>query len=53
MIEKLLEYVPMLLDWVEQFMSHAPMTGRGEIEFRRCVCSRNPCNTLIAQDPKL
>ena len=37
MIEKLLEYVPMLLGWVGEFMSHAPTPGRGEIEFRRSV----------------
>ena len=55
MIEKLLDYVPMLLNWVEQFMSRTPMAGRGEIEFRRCVSSCDPqyCSTLIAQDPKL
>ena len=39
MIENLLEYVPMLLDWVGQFMSHTPMPGKGEIEFRRSVRS--------------
>jgi len=37
MITKLLEYVPMLLQWVEQFMSHTPQPGKGEIEFRRLL----------------
>ena len=39
MIEKLLEYVPMLLGWIKQFMNHAPMPGKGEIEFRRYPAS--------------
>ena len=37
MTTKLLEYVPMLLQWVEQFMSHTPQAGKGEIEFKRSL----------------
>ena len=44
MVDKLLEYVPMLLHWVEQFMSHTPTSGRGEIEFRRYVCVMEALN---------
>jgi len=36
-ITKLLECVPMLLQWVEQFMSHTPQCGKGEIEFKRLI----------------
>ena len=49
MITKLSDYVPMLLQWVEQFMSHTPQPGIGEIEFKRSLecyvrCSHgNPC----------
>ena len=35
-IEKLLEYVPMLVNWMEQFMGSP---GKGEIEFRRLAAS--------------
>lgn len=50
-IDKLLGYVPMLLDWVEQFMSHTPMPSKGEIEFRRyTMCCLIIMIILVQQD---
>ena len=53
--EKLLEYVPMLLDWIKQFMNDIPIPGKGEIEFRRypVSCDLQHCNVVVQQDPKL
>ena len=40
--EKLLEYVPVIVDWCNRFLHDSPLPGRGEIHFNGysnvCVC---------------